>query len=179
MMKYEKIYQELRKKYTDEEIAESMLIPQDLTKEEKKKADEEMRAFRFKMLRERTEDQRIFSDLMRLRFQMEEYIKREPFSENKTIGNYISEYVRILNRTKKKLSEDLNVHYTRLSRIINNREEPNIELIYRLEKHSGNLIPAIIWWKLVSKKQEHFIKKDQETRLREASKVESAVKFRA
>jgi len=30
-MKYEKIYKKLRKEYSDEEIVDSMLIPQDLT----------------------------------------------------------------------------------------------------------------------------------------------------
>ena len=68
MKKYEKIYHELRKEYTDEEIAESILIPADLTAEEKAVADEEMRAFRFKLLREQTEEQRIFSELVRLEF---------------------------------------------------------------------------------------------------------------
>ena len=66
MKKYEKIYKELSKKYTDEEIADSMLIPADLTEEELKQANEELREFRFKLLRERTEEQRIYSDLMRL-----------------------------------------------------------------------------------------------------------------
>ena len=69
MSKYEKIYQDLRKQYTDEEIADSMLIPADMTAEEKARADEELRAFRFKLLREQTEEQRMFSDLMRLKIE--------------------------------------------------------------------------------------------------------------
>ena len=179
MKKYEKIYKELRKKYSDEEIADSMLIPQDLSESEQKKADEELRAFRFKLLREQTEEQRIFSDLMRFKFLMEDYIENADYSEEKNFGKHIEEYLRILNRTKKKLSEDLGIHYTRLSRIINSKEEPNIELIYRLEKHSGELIPALLWWKLAMKKQEYHIKKDKQTRKKEASKVKNAIKFRA
>jgi len=179
MKRFEKIYKQLRKKYTDEEIAESMLIPQDLTPEEKKKADEELLAFRFKMLKEQTEDKRIYSDLLRFKYLMEDYIKEKIFDEDKTFGKHLEEYVRILKRTKKRLSEDLDIHYTRLSRIINDREEPNIELMYRLEKHSANLIPALYWWKLVTKKQEHIIKEDKKTRKKEASKVKNAIKFRA
>ncbi|MEZ4995024.1 MAG: hypothetical protein R2824_31685 [Saprospiraceae bacterium] len=38
MKKYEALYEKLRKKYTDEEIADAMLIPEDLTEEERKKA---------------------------------------------------------------------------------------------------------------------------------------------
>lgn len=179
MKKYEKIYKELRKKYTDEEIADSMLIPADLTEEEKEKANEELRAFRFKLLSEMTEEQRIFSDLMRFRIQMENYIKTSEFSEGKSFGRHLEEYTRILKRTKKELSEDLDIHYTRLSRIINDREEPNTELTYRLEKHSGELIPALIWWKLIIKKQEYLLRKDTETRQREASKVKNAIEVRA
>ena len=179
MGKYEKIYQKLRKTLSDEEIADSMLIPADLTTEEKKIADEELRAFRFKLLNEMTDEQRIYSDLLRLRYQIESYLKEDFFDESKSFGKQLSEYVRILNRTKKKVSEDLNVHYTRFSRILNDREEPNIEFVYRLEKHSAELIPALIWWKLIIKKQEFDIQQDKKTRKKEAAKVKNAVKYRA
>lgn len=179
MKKYEAIYEKLRKKYTDEEIADSMLIPADLTEEERKKADEELRAFRFKLLSERTEEQRVYSDLLRMRYQLERYIQEREFVEEKSFGKQLEEYARILKRTKKQLSEDLNIHYTRFSRIINDREEPNIELTYRLDKHSGGLIPALIWWKLMIKKQEYFIRQDENSRKEEAAKVRNAVKFRA
>ena len=179
MGKYEKIYQKLRKTLTDEEIADSMLIPPDLTAEEKNKADAELRALRFKLLNEMTEEQRIYADLLRLRYQIESYLKEDYFDSAKSFGKQLSEYVRILNRTKKKVSEDLNIHYTRFSRILNDREDPNIEFIYRLEKHSGELIPALIWWKLITKKQEFEIKQDKKTRKKEGLNVKDAVKFRA
>lgn len=179
MKKYEKIYKELRKKYSDEEIAQSMLIPADMTKSERSKSDEELRAFRFKMLNAQTEEERIYSDLLKFRYQMESYIKEQAYTATKSFGNHLEEYVRILKQTKKKLSEDLGIHYTRLSRIINDREEANLELIYRLEKHSGNLIPALLWWKLISKKQEFMITQDKKMRKKEGSKVKSVVKYRA
>ncbi len=179
MKKYEKIYKELRKKYSDEEIATSMLIPQDLSEEERKKSEEEIRAFRFKLLRERTKEQRVYSELLRFKYLMEDYLRKEPYTEEKSFGKHVEEYIRILNRTKKRLSEDLDVHYTRLSRLINDKEEPNVEIMYRLEKHSGNIIPAIYWWKLVTKKQEFIIKKDLKTRKKEGAKVKNAVRNRA
>ncbi len=45
MKKYEKIYKKLRKKLTDEEIVNAMLILQDLTEEEKRKSNEERKHF--------------------------------------------------------------------------------------------------------------------------------------
>ncbi|MCB0650944.1 MAG: hypothetical protein KDC85_06690 [Saprospiraceae bacterium] len=179
MNNYEKIYQDLLKQYTVEEIAESMMIPANLTEDEQKEANEALKAFRFKVLSERTEEQRIYSDLLRFRYQLENYLQNETFDPEKSFGKQVEEYARILKRTKKKLSEDLDIHYTRLSRIINDREEPNIELTYRLEKHSGMLIPALTWWKLITKKQEYLIKQDNEVRKEEASKVKDAMKFRA
>jgi len=120
MSKYERIYKQLLKKYTDEEIADSMLIPPDLTDEERKKADEDLLAFRRKLLKEQTEEKRVYADLLRFKYLMEDYIEDQLFDADKSFGKHLEEYIRILKRTKKKLSEDLNIHYTRLSRIIKN-----------------------------------------------------------
>ena len=179
MSKYEKIYQELRKKYSDEEIADSMLIPADLSREERAKANAELKAFRFKLLNNMNEEQRIYSDLLRFKYQVERYLRDSEFDKSKSFGKLLAEYAHVLRMSKKKLSEDLGIHYTRLSRIINDKENPNIQLAYRLEKHSGELISAISWWQLVSKKLEYEIKMDKVTRKKERSKVKSAVKFRA
>lgn len=179
MSNYEKVYEKLRKQYTDEEIADAMLIPADLTAEEKEKVNEELRAFRMKLLSETTEDQRTYSDLLRFRYQLEDYIENRDYEESMNFGTQLEEYTRILKRTKKKLSEELNVHYTKLSRVINNRESPNMEFIYSLEEHSGTLVPALVWWKLMIKKQEHEIAKDKSTRKKIATKVQRAVAYRA
>ena len=175
-MKYAKIYQKLRKQYTDEEIADSMLIPADLTEKEKQELSEEMRKIRMQKLQETTEEERILSDVMRLRFQIEAYLKQEKFSFEKTFGKYVKEYIRVVKKTRKEIAEDLSIHYTKLSRIINDREEPNIELCYRLEKHSGNLIKAELWWKLIIKKQEFIILQDKETRKEEQKKVKNSLR---
>lgn len=179
MKKFEKIYQELSKKYSDKEIAESMLIPEDLTSEEQKIADDELKEIRFRLLRERTEEQRVYSDLLRFKFQLEDYLKIGSYHQEQSFGNHLNEYIRIVKKTKKELAQDLGIHYSRLSRIFNDKEDPNVELAYRLEKHSGKLVPALIWWKLVIKKQEYDIKRNVETRNREWSKVESIVPIRA
>jgi len=175
-MKYEKIYQKLKKQYTDEEIVEAMLIPADLTEEESATLSAEMKEIRFQKLREMTEEDRILSDIMRLRFNIENYLKTDSFSFEKTLGKYLEEYIRILKKSRREISEDLSVHYTKLSRIINDKEEPNIELTYRLDKHSGNLIKAKLWWRLIIKKQEFILSKDEDTRQKEEAKVKNYLK---
>lgn len=175
MSRYEKIYQKLKEQYTDEEIADSMLIPADLSDEEKEEGNKELRAFRLKLLSDMTEEQRLYSDLLRFRYLLEEYIENRDYDENMDFGVQLEEYIRILKRTKKRMSEDIDVHYTRLSRVINNRETPNIEFIYRLEEHSGGLVPALVWWRLLIKKQEFEISKDDVTRKIAAAKVKRAI----
>ena len=143
--------------------------------EEKQKADEELRKIRFRMLLEQTEEQRLYADLLRFKFHVEEYLKAGHYTPDQSFGHHLNEYVRIVKKTKKVLAKDLGIHYTRLSRIFNDKEDPNVELAYRLEKHSGQLIPALIWWKIVTKKQEYEIKKDVITRHREWAKVQNMV----
>jgi plasmid maintenance system antidote protein VapI len=175
MNNYEKIYKKLRKNYTDEEIADSMLIPADLSVQEQEEEKRELRAFRMKLLSEMTEEQRTYSDLLRFRYQLEDYINNRDYEEAMNFGAQLEEYTRILKRTKKRLSEEINVHYTKLSRVINNRESPNMEFIYKLEAHSGTLVPALVWWKLMIKKQEYEIAQDKSIRKQVAAKVKRAV----
>ena len=176
MKKYEKFYQELRKTMTDEEIVEVALIPQDLTKEETKAANEEMRKIRLEMIANMTDEEKLIGEVMRLRFQIANYVKKGDFNPEQTFGKYLGEYIRLLDRNRRTISDELAVHYTKLSRLINDKEEPNIELAYRLEAHSGEMIPAILWWKLVIKKQEHLITKDTKKRKAEAKKVKNSLR---
>ncbi|MFK7905486.1 MAG: hypothetical protein AB8B69_10195 [Chitinophagales bacterium] len=176
-MSYEKKYQELREEYTDKEIAESMMIPADLSEEEANESRKELRELRFEKLRNMTESQRLFSDLMRLKIQMENYIEKEEYNEAKSFGVYLEEYIRILKTSKKKFSEDIKVHNTRLSRLLKGKEDLNIDIAYRLEKHSGGVIAAISWWKLLTKKQEYEIITNVKRKKEEGNKVANALHF--
>ncbi|MEM8900043.1 MAG: hypothetical protein AAGC85_18150 [Bacteroidota bacterium] len=175
-MKYNELYQKLLKQYSDQEIADSMLIPAQLNEPQKTYERKEFVEKRMSMLNDMTEEDRMRADIMRLRFQMEGYLKVEGFAFDKTFGKYLEEYMRILRKDRKEIAADLAVHYTKLSRILNDKEEPNVELSYRLEKHSGQLIQATTWWKLTMKKQVFLISMDEETREREQQKVKGFLK---
>ncbi|MEZ4826980.1 MAG: hypothetical protein R3C61_11980 [Bacteroidia bacterium] len=87
---------------------------------------------------------------------------------------YFEEYIRITRKTlKRDFLRTFSIHYAGLSRIINDKEEPGVELAYRLEKHSGNLIKAVVWWELMMKKQSFVITQDEQTRKLEQSKVKN------
>lgn len=175
-MKYEKIYQELRKEYTDEEIVDSMFIPADLTEQEEKRLAEEMKQIRLQKLQETTEEDRIVANVMNLRFEIEDYTNKKLFSWEQTFGKYVEKYVLAVKRTVKTLAEDLSMEEAVLVEIIAEKREPSMELIFRLEKHSGNFIKTELWWKLILKKQLFILSKDVEIQRVEQQKVRSVLK---
>ena len=169
-------FKRLRKKYTDEELAESFVFP--IEEEAYQKGQEEIKELRLQQLREMTELERIFAEMARLKYLIEGYLEGNSFRDEFEFGSVLNEYIRIIKKPKKAFAEDIGIHSTRLSRILNNKEDPNMELTYRLEEHSGKLIPAVSWWKLHTRKQEYLILSDQEKRKRESAKVQNQFRFK-
>ena len=179
MKKSEKIYKELSKKYTDEEIVESFVFNEDLDPEEQKKVEEEFRKLRMESLRNMSEADILAANLIKIKLRIRSYFKRDKFEEAFSFSNQLKEYIKITNRSNKEIARNLNIHPTKLSRIINGREDPNVELMYRLEEHSGGELPAFYWWRLFSKELEHQIRTNMEKKLEEAKKVKGSLQFRA
>ena len=174
-MNNEEVYRKLRDTLTDEEIADSAVIPADLTSAEREEADDELKKERQQQLRGMSATDQLLADLMRLRFQIENYVRYEPFSSDHTFGSYLREYVHILRRDRKTIADDLALHYTKLSRILNDKEEPSVALCYRLDTYSGQLITADWWWKLVTKKQEAEMMQNKKAQKMEGEKVKNAL----
>jgi plasmid maintenance system antidote protein VapI len=179
MKKSEKVYEQLKKKLTDEEIVERYVIPREISEAERQVVEEEFRSIRMNMLKERSEQQRLLSELMRIKLLIKDYLKASQYDEAFSFANQLQAYIKTIDRPKKVFAEEIDIHPTRLSRILSGKESPNIELVYRLEKHCGQLIPAIYWWKLHAKQLEHLIQKDEQKRLEESHKVKNHLKFRA
>ena len=176
--KKEPTYQELRKKMSDEEIVESFVFRSTMTDEERKQADEEFRKLRFESLKKMSDEQILQSKLMRMRFLMKDYFKQSEFIESYSFSSQLKKYIGLLKKTRKDFAADLDIHKTKLSRILNDKENPNIELMYRLEHHSGNMIPATYWYRLHSRKLEEDIKRDSIKRSEEYKRVKNRLKFK-
>ena len=174
-MKNEKRYQKLKKQYTTEEIADSFFIPADLTHEERKAADAKMWAFRKKRLQSRTPQQKIYAGLLQICYQMKAYIESNLLDNEQSVATYLHDYLRVTAKNQKQLAEDLGIHKTRLNRILNEKERLTLALAYRLKRHSGDLIPAIYWWKLAQKEIEQDIRNNPDAKLKEAKLVKNIV----
>ena len=64
----EEIYNKLRETYSDAEIAEGYMIPETLTDAEAQVEAETFRKWRFEMRDKLTDEQRMLSEVIRLRF---------------------------------------------------------------------------------------------------------------
>lgn len=179
MNKYEKIYQQLREEFSDEEIAAGYIFPDDLDQKEKEEIEREFKKLRLKALRERTEEQRLLSELMRMKLLMRDYFERGGFEDEFSFSKQLEQYIKILGRNQKEFAAEIDLHPTKLSRLLNDRENPNVELTYRLEIHGGNIIPAIYWWKLHAKRIEEDVRTDKESRKIESEKVRNQLRFSA
>lgn len=176
--KKEPTYDDLRKTLSDEEIAESYVLRSTMPDEVREKADEEFRRLRFEQLKNRSDEQILRGELMRMKLLMKDYFKQSSFIESYSFSNQLKQYIDLLKKTRTDFAADIDIHKTKLSRILNDKENPNIELMYRLEHHSGDMIPATYWYKLHSKKLEEDIKMDDKKRTEEHKRVKNKLTFR-
>jgi plasmid maintenance system antidote protein VapI len=179
MKNSEKLYHELSEQFTDQELAEGYVFPVELEEEEKEAIEAEFRALRFKALKERTEEQRLLSALMRMKLLIKDYFESGNFDKEFSFSNQLEQYIKLIGRSQKDFSEEIDLHPSKLSRILHGRDNPSNELIYRLEKHCGNIIPAIYWWRLYAKQQEDELKTNEAQRNIEWGKVKNNLMFRA
>jgi plasmid maintenance system antidote protein VapI len=163
--------------YTEQELAEAHIFAHDLSPIEKTEADKEMTLLRLQRLAAMSDNQKLQSDLLRLKFLMEDAIQQEIYAEKHSFSTFLQAYLKILNKKQVDFAAEISLHPTKLNQIINNKTMPNIPLMYRLEKHSGGLISALLWWRLLTKKMEADIKNDTTRRLLEAKKVHSKLAF--
>jgi len=178
MKKNEPNYADASKRLSDEEIVDSFLFRSTLTKTEKAQADEEFLQLRLEKMKNKSEDQHMRSRLFRSKLLMQDYLNSGAYSALFSFSAQLTEYIGVFKTSKGAIAADLAVHPTKLSRIINGRENPNIDLMYRLEGHSGGLIPATLWYRLHARDLTEQIRKDKTRRNAEMLKVKNGLSLK-
>ena len=172
-------YQKLSKKYTDKEIAESFVLPSSSSRKEAEVLREEMRRLRQEQRAAMTDQEKMYSALMQLKYQIAGYIDEEKYRAQHSFGSYLKQYVAIIQKSKKELSTDIGIGTSKLNEILSDEREPDKGLPFRLETHSQGLIPALLWWKLIAKKQEYEIRQDKKKRKEEYAKMKNRIRIQA
>lgn len=161
----------LNDKYTDQELAESFVFRNKLTPLQKQDSDLELNEMRQEIQKTITPQQKRLADLLQLKFQMEDYLENSTFDVKRTFVFFLREYLSIINKKNKDFASDIDIAATELSQILNQHRKPSEKIIIRLEIHSNELIPAIMWYKLIEKEKEHEILTDMNLRIKEKSHV--------
>lgn len=165
-------------KFTGEELADAFIFPADhvLTTEEKKE-DRDFWTTRRAQFENRTPEQEMYSRLLQLKFQLEEYIGNSQYKESLNFGYFLNQYVSRQDKKDKQFANEVDVTPSVLSQYMNNHRKPKDEFVIRLELHSNGMIPAISWFKLIQKDKEHVIMTNQDIRLEESKHVKNRLEF--
>ncbi|MGP8216515.1 MAG: hypothetical protein ACLQQ4_13185 [Bacteroidia bacterium] len=166
----------LLKKYGAGELADSLVFRQKLKEKDKRAAAAKLKQVKEKALHNMTAQEKLQLCLLQLKFKMEDYFRHADYSPTNSFGHYLQEYVKVLNRKNKDFASEIGLEETELSQLINGHRNPNEKILYRLEIHSHGIIPAIIWYRLLEKKNEHEIISDKAGRKNESSQVKNVVK---
>jgi hypothetical protein len=157
--------------YTLEELADAHIIPAKLTPEERAEVDAEMHVFRMRILAEMTDQDHLKSNLCQLRGLVWRDLRQTDQPPTYTFESVLKEYLRICKKKQVTLAKEIQLHPSKLNVYLSGKEHPNLAVLYRLEKHSGGLIPALLWWQVAARKIEQQIQNDTENRQREGAKV--------
>jgi len=178
MKEHKEVYNKLKETYTREELGDSIMVSEELSKEEEEQIREEFVRIRMKRRQEMSEKDKVLSGLLSIKYQIKSYVRSTGFAEEKSFSNFLHKYIEVIKRKQKELAEEIDVHPSRLNRILKGKERIGKSIAYRLESHSGELIPAIYWWKLMQKEVEQEILTERQERKIERKHVKK-VAYRA
>lgn len=165
--------EKLKNRYSKNELVESFVFRSELTKAQKKTADIELTEIRQKLKSMQTAEVKIVSNLLQLKFQIEDYLNNPEYDDELTFGHYLKVYLRSLNKKNKEFAKDIAISETELSQILNKHRDPSDKILIRLEIHSNQTIPATIWFKLKEKEKEHKLATNLRMRLEEKNNVKN------
>ena len=175
MTESEKIYNKLREQYTDEEIVDFVMIPEEMGEKEEQAARAEFVKLRMKRRQEMSQKDKLLSGLLTIKYQIKAYVRSSGYQADKTLGSFLRKYIEVIGRKQKDLAEEIDIHPSRLNRILNGKEKIGKSIAYRLENHSGDLIPALFWWKLMQKEVEEELMTEEAERGIERQHVKNIV----
>ena len=101
MKNNQKIYKDLKKKYSKKELAENFYVSKQMTPKEKKQSNKEIWNLRKESLEELSPEDKIYSGLLRLKYQIKNYTDKSFYDESKSVATYLREYMSILNKKQK------------------------------------------------------------------------------
>jgi len=165
------IKKKLLESLTPEEIAESYVLPADLSTKERKEAEADFVKIINKRRATRDQDQDLKFRLLQFKILIEDYINGDQYNPTYSFSYFLKQYIDLISKTQQDFANDIDISKYQLNHYCHNRREPNESLMVRLEIHSNNTIPAINWLKVLEKQKEHLLNTNQLLRRSETKHV--------
>lgn len=173
-MKHDKL---TNQKYSPEEISEAIVFPGTKDKASREAVLSELRDFRQRISNKQTARNKKISQLLQLRFLLEDYVNSGQYNKNYFFGYFLKEYITRVEKKNKEFAEEIDVDPTELSQIINRHRNPTEKLIIRLEIHSNKNFPALIWLRLLEKDRAYALIHDKAIIEKEKKHVKEVLDF--
>lgn len=159
------------KQFSKAEIAEAHIISENITGKEREEMLLEFGALRRQMVASLSNEQRLLSAILQLRFQIEDHIKKQVADKSFTFGFFLKEYISRLQLKNKEFAEQIGIEPTEVSQLLNAHRKPNDRILIRLEIHSNKNIDALLWYKIVEKEKEFELVHNTDLRKQEQAHV--------
>ena len=172
-----KSLKDIEKEYTPEEIAESFVFSGPKGSKEREGLLEAFREHRRKTSDKHSEKTKLISQLLQLKYLIEDYIKSDKLKKDYTFGYFLKEYITRLEKKNNQFANEINVDPAELSQVINKRRKPTEKLIFRLEIHSNRNFPALMWFRLLEKDRAYELKHHREIIDSEKKNVKQKLEF--
>jgi plasmid maintenance system antidote protein VapI len=172
-----KSYKEIEKEFTPEEIAESIVFPGTKNQKERESVLAEFRKLRKKISNKQSKESKTISQLLQLKFLIEDYLKDDKFNKKFYFGYFLKEYIARLEKKNNQFANEIDVNPTELSQIINKHRKPTEKLIFRLEIHSNRNFPAVMWFKLLEKERAYELHHNKKIINSEKKHVKEKIDF--
>lgn len=167
----------IEKEYTPEEIAGSFIFPGPKDPEERTALLEAFQKHRKQVSDKQSEKTKLISQLLQLKFLIEDYLKTDKLSKDFSFGYFLKEYISRLEKKNKQFADEINIDPAELSMVINKHRKPTEKLIFRLEIHSNRNFPALMWFKVLEKDRAYELKHHKEIIDKEKKNVKQKLEF--
>lgn len=89
--------------------------------------------------------------LWQLKWKMEDYLRADYYNPKLHFGYFVGKYVELLGVKHRIFAEAIGLMPAELSQVINLHRKPKDKLAFRLDKHSGGRLPALLWFNVLKK----------------------------
>lgn len=170
--------EKLNKKYTAKELAGSFVFRNTLTAQQTEDAAKQLAEARRKAHKQHTPQDLLYAGVLKLRYQIEEYTESTLYKAHLSFAYFLRAYIKLSYKNNKDFAKDIHIDETELSQILNGHRDPSEKTLIRIELHSGNMLPALYWFKLLEKEKEYELETDHTLREREEKYVRNRLTFK-